>query len=116
VTAAAHRTERVSVFPKGIESIRACAPVETVNTVLAVVVAPENEIEAGWKLQVVFCGSPVQENCMVPAQPEGTVMLKLSVTEPEAATVSEAPLAVNVSTGMEVEVDAAKLASPHTGR
>jgi hypothetical protein len=39
-------------------------------------------------------------------------MLKLSVTEPEAATVSEAPLAVNVSTGMEVEVDAAKLASP----
>lgn len=112
VNRAAHCTTRASPFRKGAESIRACAPVVSVNTVLAVVVLPENETEAGWKLQLVFCGSPVHENCSVPAYPEGTVMLKLSVTEPAVETVSDVLLGVKVSTGKDAEVDAAKLPSP----
>ena len=64
---AAHRTACASLFPKGAESRRAWLPVVSVKMVLAVLVVPENETEAGWKLQFVFCGSPVQENCSVPA-------------------------------------------------
>ena len=39
-------------------------------------------------------------------------MLKLSVTEPEAATVSEVLADVNLSKGMDAEVDPPKLLSP----
>ena len=64
---AAHRTACASLLPNGAESRRAWTPVVRVNVVLAALVVPENETEAGCKLQFVFCGSPVQENCNVPA-------------------------------------------------
>jgi hypothetical protein len=58
---AAHQTAWTFMLRRGVESIRASPPVASVNTVLAVVaVPPENVTEAGWKLQEVFVGSPVQ--------------------------------------------------------
>src|SRR5580698_8920820 len=44
---AAQRTAFASLFPKGVASRRAWIPVVRVKVVLAVLVVPENETEAG---------------------------------------------------------------------
>lgn len=79
---------------------------------LAVVAVPENVTEAGRNLQEVFWGSPEQENCSVPEKPEATATLKLSVAVPALVSASVELPAANISTGMDVEVDAEKLPSP----
>ena len=59
---AAQRKGFASDLPLGPTSIRAAWPVVSVNTVLALAVPDTNVIEAGWKLQIAFCGIPAHEN------------------------------------------------------
>ena len=44
---------------------------------------------AGWKLQVAFFGSPVQENCSAPEYPPIGVIVIVSVTEEPGATLRD---------------------------
>jgi hypothetical protein len=54
---------------------------------------------AGWKLQVAFFGSPVQENCSAPEYPPMEVIVIVSVTEEPGATLSDVALGATTTVG-----------------
>ena len=59
----------IRLLPNGISDgadTLAVVLVWMVMVTLAVVLAPVNTTEDGWKLQVAFCGRPVQKNVTVP--------------------------------------------------
>jgi hypothetical protein len=54
---------------------------------------------AGWKLQVAFLGSPVQENVSAPEYPPMGVIVIVSVTEEPGATLSDVVLGATTTVG-----------------
>jgi hypothetical protein len=53
----------------------------------------------GWKLQVAFLGSPVQENCSAPEYPPMGVIVIVSITEEPGVTLSAVVLGATTIVG-----------------
>jgi hypothetical protein len=88
------------------------APVWMVTVVLPVSAKLLSEREAGWKLQVDWAGSPIQENWRVPVNPGAPLNLILSETLAPRDRVRDVWSAAEVRTATALEEDEVKLASP----
>ncbi len=84
----------------------------TVSVELPVLVDAPSETDDGAKVQVAFCGRPLQESCNVPEKPSAAVNVSASVALEFCPTVSVEVAMLTTRAAAADEVDPLKFPSP----